>query len=86
MAVPLPLLFLVAMLCPRLGGRPGDTVTYDLETEEAVLVRRVKCRPEDMRSALNAGYVIPVPGDDDGVSPGQPESLRRQRQGVPLAS
>lgn len=81
-----PLLFLVALLCPRLGGRPGDSVTYDLETEEAVLVRRVRVRPEDMRAALNGGYVIPVPGDDGDGSSHPPEWRRHQPQGVPAAS
>lgn len=83
--MPLPLLFLVAMCCPRLGGRPGDTVTYDLDTEEAVLVRRVRVRPEDLRKAMNGGYIIPV--DEDGAESAHPsEWHRRQPQGVPSSS
>ena len=81
-----PLLFLVALICPRLGGRPGDSVTYDLDTGEAVLVRRVRVDSADMRSALNAGYIIPFPGDDADAPVHPPERPRRQQLAVPPAS
>ena len=69
-----PLFFVVAMFCPRLGSRPGDTVSFDLDTSEIVLVRRMTCTAEQVRAATNSGHLIPL--DDDGALPPPPESPR----------
>lgn len=41
-------MFLAVDFEPRLGARPGDTVTYDEATGEIVLVRRATCSPGDV--------------------------------------
>lgn len=81
-----PLLVVVALLCPRLGGRPGDSVSYDPETGEAVLVRRLTVAPELVQQALDSGHVIPVSDDGAPIAPRDPWPLPHQRQAVLRAS
>lgn len=78
-----PLVFLVALLCPRLGGRPGDTLTYDEATGEAVLVRRMTLPTSVIQEKIEAGTVIPHPGAAQAADHQSPSSQLRL---VPQAS